>query len=1281
MFESNPELANAVYEALGFKSNLKTSLGKELEYKDPYVTTSRLKDFKQYQVLDEKGNDIGSVVIEYRGKDTVILHPKLNITGKGYGKDLYKLISSKLNVEIQEWSESGISKSDSAKAMWNSLEKEGSAKRIVDEEQGDNFRVLKYDNQITSEQKQQAQALYSQYLDTIFPDSKVKDIVYHGGSKTFEQFIIDSENRASGTSQIKKGVYFSKSKKVAKDYVQSKEGITNTALLIILDKIEKSLGLINYEVFGSKEEGFTYEEEEYEKPSVIIKKLENLYGKLTKDNLYYFSEEGLSDYSYMNQLIDFKNLNVDSLIDAMRNDDISSIREIINNYSENNKDTSKLYSVVVNLKTPTIISNKETTSMYNALIGKESLINKAESVIVENVDDSVKGNMREPSDTIIVFEPEQIHILGSKQDIEGFKNWVNNRNNQVQYQLPQGREQEEFVASEKTIRDLAARMSDRIGIPVKYISDRSQKFKGKLENGTAVVNLAYTTLDSPIHEILGHPIIRAIKNRSSYYKVGETAEFHGYGKPERVTITKIFDDTLEVEFKDSEGNIQRADLFELSKTQNTLLYQNLLKELEYGKGKEVFDRIKRDYVFKETLGGEYLKGNYYYNFKDGLYSKSEALPFGGETFPITKEEYEENAPKYTLEEQQEEAIVELLGLMTAEKLDAVKDGKLISLLKSLLKEMKVFMKQLLRQKEVEIDKLPDNMTLGDIADLLAYSNSKLILPGNEVIYTTPDNQTFKTYAEASKHISDLAKSVEDVHLDNIKIDFNLVGKTRNGSGKVVKDYKFTKGDREIGIEYPDYYTVTYTDNTVETLSDTDLYFAFGISPQNLNIKDFIEKNKEYEQSKEIIEEWKKVNNIQYNPEEVYSRGQEFVSVVGAYSYFDINLMMQNLLQHIEDSQKAGGEFTISAFTKPIDKQIGHLEGSGGKIKFKIYPQSQDIKWAANTDVYSGSVWDASEKVNKDKKSELLGVSYTKYPSLQNINKIQPNLASIIDDLAYHHNELGISLTGSNFRLEYDENVPYSIKKIINSINSILDQKYGKLVKPEISKLGKNDYRYTVEWNDIQNPNEKFHFKTEKEAIDYATKLNTENGNTKTEKDIEDYGGYVVRFTTHKQGIQPTQTNETLKESIESVKNKIQSEFKDSYFNEYYKDGYRYVYLTEYDKYSKQKDGELIDITKEEYKRNKPKKEYTEQALINTKIAKLKEVAKKYPRSLIRSEVKPINKSSNLGFVEDELPFQKLKSTRNITSETTQIDNKKLQLSLQMLGLNNLKKNFKIGGQL
>jgi hypothetical protein len=44
-------------------------------------------------------------------------------------------------------------------------------------------------NQITSEQKQQAKQLYSQYLDTIFPNSKMKDIVYHGTDKEFENYV------------------------------------------------------------------------------------------------------------------------------------------------------------------------------------------------------------------------------------------------------------------------------------------------------------------------------------------------------------------------------------------------------------------------------------------------------------------------------------------------------------------------------------------------------------------------------------------------------------------------------------------------------------------------------------------------------------------------------------------------------------------------------------------------------------------------------------------------------------------------------------------------------------------------------------------------------------------------------------------------------------------------------------------------------------------------------------------------------------------------------------
>ncbi len=292
----------------------------------------------------------------------------------------------------------------------------------------------------------------------------------------------------------------------------------------------------------------------------------------------------------------------------------------------------------------------------------------------------------------------------------------------TQYQLINDTNREELVASEKTIRDIAARMSDRIGIPVRFESDRSKQYKGKLENGVAFINLAYTDLSTPIHEILAHPIIRAIKNRQQEKIIKYSIEKHDFGKDKY----RIIDEKGSYFSSDIYSSLELAEEALSKKIQNlqnqntkslnqNQLYQNLLKELETGKGAEVLDRIKRDYVIKYNypiFNTEIIKVDKVYrilNTKNNLLyapidfkSEEDALKY----INVRKKEY-----SYTLEEQQEEAIVELLGMMTAEKLDAVKDGKLISLLKRLLKEMKQFVRSLLNQKEVEIDKLPESNKL------------------------------------------------------------------------------------------------------------------------------------------------------------------------------------------------------------------------------------------------------------------------------------------------------------------------------------------------------------------------------------------------------------------------------------------------------------------------------------------------------------------------------------------------------------------------------------------
>jgi hypothetical protein len=796
-----------------------------------------------------------------------------------------------------------------------------------------------------------------------------------------------------------------------------------------------------------------------------------------------------------------------------------------------------------------------------------------------------------------------------------FNNTINPTRN-VFYQNNSNQSKEDYVVAEKVIKDVAARMSNRIGIDVKFESDRTKDYKGKLQGNTAVINLAHATLDTPIHEIVGHPIIRAIKHRKNIFNTGDRVYYQDFD--DIYTIENVenvgYDFTLTL--RDDKNNVMKADVYEVSKVDKNLLYENLLQELEYGKGKEVLDRVKRNYTNKNNLTLDNLSiEKYSPPFNENVVKYrivDKQNPNASYTTKDTLEEAQEVLNRitkvipYTLEEQQEEAIVELLGLMTAEKLDNVKDGKLISLLKRLLKEMKAYMRLLFNQKEIQIDKLPDNMTINDLADLLAYSNSKLILPGYEVEYTTPDNMKFKTYQEASNHISELTK-LGEVDLDKVKIGDkkeSIVYNVINNETGDIEQFNTLKEAEEYkeNVEYED---VVNTYTIREEKRKSDLY-------------GFIDKNKPYEQSKEIIEEWKKVNNIQYNPKEVYSRGQEFVSVVGAYSSFDVNLMMQNLLSHIEDNEKAGGKFAISAFTKPIDKTIGHLEGGGGKIKFKIYPKSEDILWAANTDVYSGSVWDASETVSKDKKSELLGVSYTKYPSLRGLNAVKPNLASIIDDLAHHHNELGITLTGNNFRIEYDETIPYTTKKIIDGINSILDQKYGKLFKPDIKKgVEKRRKTYSVHYK--ENNYEQYRADSKEEAESFI-KRHAKNW----KKDVSEY--YIKDSFVREgyEGVAPVKNEDNLQASIGSVKEKL---------NE-----------------NNLQDEDMPFAPKEQ------RKQYTSQALINTKIAALKQSAKKYPRILIRSNVVPI---SSLEYdnttMEDGLFFQKVNEDLPSGQITSKVD--------------------------
>ena len=158
LFDSNPELANQVYEALEFtfKSKIETT-------KTPAEIRNELFSKQEQGQISLAGEDID-----------IISQSKNNPTEENIQK-----LRNLYNEEISRFQDSII-------------------------------------NEITPQQKQQAQQQYSQYLDTIFPDSQIKDIAYHWARVPFELY--DKSQRVALSSDLGEYLNLSVDPNTWKDY-------------------------------------------------------------------------------------------------------------------------------------------------------------------------------------------------------------------------------------------------------------------------------------------------------------------------------------------------------------------------------------------------------------------------------------------------------------------------------------------------------------------------------------------------------------------------------------------------------------------------------------------------------------------------------------------------------------------------------------------------------------------------------------------------------------------------------------------------------------------------------------------------------------------------------------------------------------------------------------------------------------------------------------------------------------------------------------------------------
>ena len=355
LFESNPELANAVYEALGF----------EVATENIEIIPDAVGKVIEVQTVENEFYKARITSIEKSSENVILLKAK---TAKG------KEYSYLINLQNEAVGTKQHFEFIDSPDLWKGV----------------------YTYNVNPQQKQQAEQQYSSYLDSIFPNSKVKDIVYHGTHTRFNKFDKSLSGSKTKASINGKGFFFSNSLGIAQGYRQSLEQSNIYNDVIFYYYFKRDLANKNIK---------DVTQEEWQE---IV--------------LNYFGSEDLNVQYLQTQSLD----KTKELFEKFKNDKQFNTVQYVDelDFSEYLKDDSIVYSALLEVNNPLVVegNNYQMLSIVKKEI--EKLEENNDSIIFNNVEDGMSGSYRGVANTYTVFEPEQIHILGNKQDIEGFKKFV-----------------------------------------------------------------------------------------------------------------------------------------------------------------------------------------------------------------------------------------------------------------------------------------------------------------------------------------------------------------------------------------------------------------------------------------------------------------------------------------------------------------------------------------------------------------------------------------------------------------------------------------------------------------------------------------------------------------------------------------------------------------------------------------------------------------------------------------------------------------------------------------
>lgn len=263
---------------------------------------------------------------------------------------------------------------------------------------------------------------YAQYINSIYPNSLINSIYWHGTDSDLSQGVENTKKgKGSGAPETSAEMYFNKQPWASLQYVSGvnrnipdTEGYNNWVKLWW--ELKEALGNGRMDTDEWKNEIIGPNTRQYSpnKRGIFNRDKGGSNGKYLSERKARYGYQDKTDKEFFEEVFDIR------YGKETFNDWVNRKKSEFQDVWKSRQVKKGMYPAVLNVQNPIVEKNQNT--YYEEQRG---LFTKAK----QNKNDAIVSNEAKNefgSDVVIVFNPkENVHFLGTKQDVEDFKNWKN----------------------------------------------------------------------------------------------------------------------------------------------------------------------------------------------------------------------------------------------------------------------------------------------------------------------------------------------------------------------------------------------------------------------------------------------------------------------------------------------------------------------------------------------------------------------------------------------------------------------------------------------------------------------------------------------------------------------------------------------------------------------------------------------------------------------------------------------------------------------------------------